>query len=158
MPGPAMDEAEPTETRPHPFGARSGISLTSAKPLRLGVVWAAREIELPAVAGALHDVLGRSVSVLRFRTYAELVDAVLEHDLELGWLPPVAYVRARRARDVRLLFTTVRATGPSYHSALLGRAASSTTSSRREVGVPPGSMAGARRATSSRARCCGPRV
>lgn len=90
--------------------------------LRLGVVWTAPDVDLSAVATVMHEVLHRPVTVRRYRAYAELVDAVLEHDVELGWLPPVAYVRARRAENVRLVLSTVRGTSvPSYHAALLGR-------------------------------------
>jgi serine/threonine-protein kinase len=92
------------------------------RPMRLGLVWTAKDVDLDGVARAMHQVLARPIHVLRFTSYAELVDAVLEHDVELGWLPPVAYVRARRASGLRLLFTTRREEGTaSYHAALLGR-------------------------------------
>jgi len=92
------------------------------RPMRLGLVWTAKDVDLDGVARAMHHVLSRPIHVLRFKSYAELVDAVLEHDVELGWLPPVAYVRARRGSSLRLLFTTQRAEGTaSYHAALLGR-------------------------------------
>lgn len=90
-------------------------------PLRLGVVWTAPGIDLPLVERALEDAVMRPVRMLRFRGYAQLVDAFLERDVELGWLPPAAYVRARRNRGVRLLFATVRGEGPTYRAALLGR-------------------------------------
>ncbi len=94
-----------------------------AQPMRLGLVWTAKDVDLDGVARAMHAALARPIHVLRFKSYAELVDAVLESDVELAWLPPVAYVRARRAAGLRLLFSTLRADGEaaSYHAALLGR-------------------------------------
>lgn len=112
------EEAEPSETLPDVVAhARAA----KAKPLRLGVVWTAPQSDRDATANALMAALGRGVQVLRFGSYAELVDAVLERDLDLGWLPPVAYVRARRATDMRLLVSAVRHGGTTYRSALLGR-------------------------------------
>ncbi len=55
----------------------------------------------------------------RFPSYSTLVDALSEDEIELAWLPPVAYLRARKLGPVHLLLALERAGQTSYGSALI---------------------------------------
>ncbi len=55
----------------------------------------------------------------RFPSYSTLVDGLCEDDVELAWLPPVAYLRARRLGPVHLLLGLARGGPTSYGSALV---------------------------------------
>jgi serine/threonine-protein kinase len=58
-------------------------------------------------------------SLKRFPSYGALVDALSEEEVELAWLPPVAYLRARRLGPVHLLLALERSGKASYGSALV---------------------------------------
>src|SRR5262249_54142456 len=65
--------------------------------------------------------LGKGFKIAVARSYADLVDALAEGDLDLAWLPPVAYVRALRSSAARLMLTLERDGRRSYSAALVGR-------------------------------------
>jgi phosphate/phosphite/phosphonate ABC transporter binding protein len=88
--------------------------------VRMGLVTAARDpAEDDRAARRIERELEGSWSLRRFPSYAALVEALVEEDIELAWLPPVAYIRACRLGDVHLVLTFERAGQPSYGSALL---------------------------------------
>jgi phosphate/phosphite/phosphonate ABC transporter binding protein len=89
--------------------------------VRVGVVITRREVDPRKIADRLCTALRRPVVVCTFTTYAGLVDAVSDAEVDLAWLPPVAYVRARRIAGVELLATVERNGRAAYASALLGR-------------------------------------
>ena len=96
---------------------------------------------------SLSTALGPRWALARAATYAELVDALAEGDLDLAWLPPVAYVRAVRSGAARLLLTLERDGRRSYSSAIVARAADAEQGlalfeGRRAVWVDPWSAAG----------------
>lgn len=89
--------------------------------VKVGVVITRREVDPRRIADRLSAAFERRVVVRTFTTYAGLVDAVSDTDVDLAWLPPVAYVRARRIAGVELLATVERGGRAAYASALLGR-------------------------------------
>jgi phosphate/phosphite/phosphonate ABC transporter binding protein len=80
-----------------------------------------------AVLHQLQFALGRAWRVTRFGTYAALVDAIREGELELAWLPPVAYLRASRSSEVHLLLGLVRSDSASFASTLFAAAGGGIT-------------------------------
>jgi phosphate/phosphite/phosphonate ABC transporter binding protein len=58
-------------------------------------------------------------SLRRFSSYSTLVDALCEDEIELAWLPPVAYLRARKLGSVHLLLGIAPSSRVSYGSALV---------------------------------------
>lgn len=116
-----------------------------ARPLRVGMVL--RNAETHArIEQAFASSFGIRCDVWCYFEYAELVDALSERDIEFAWLPPVAYVRARRAKNARLLLTVERSGQPTYASAVLARKGFATRlddlSKARAVWVDPWSAAG----------------
>lgn len=95
---------------------------------RVGIVAPTRELETYPLAQALTHTLGFRCDVLRFLSYGELVAAMSEDALELGWLPPVAFIRARTVRAARLVVGIERSGQSGYASALVGGRAASTLS------------------------------
>jgi phosphate/phosphite/phosphonate ABC transporter binding protein len=71
----------------------------------------------------LYRRLERSIEgawqIRRFPSYSTLVDALCEEEIDLAWLPPVAYLRARQLGPVHLLLAVERGGPTSYGSALL---------------------------------------
>jgi len=67
------------------------------------------------------EVLDRTCLIEPFTNYASLVDAICEGDVDLAWLPPVAFVRSQHAGGAQLLLTVERSGRVGYASALLGR-------------------------------------
>lgn len=96
-----------------------GMSRTGRS--RFGLVTAGRDETQKKAIDGLAEVLQQRTEVIVYEGYPELVDALAEGRVDLAWLPPVAYVRAMRARAARLLFTVQRNGRRSYSSALLGR-------------------------------------
>jgi serine/threonine-protein kinase len=85
--------------------------------VRLGLVAAPRS---PGdVLRHLEEAISGSWSLRRFASYSTLIDALCEEEVELAWLPPVAYLRARQVGPVHLLLAIERAEGPAYGSALV---------------------------------------
>lgn len=95
----------------------------------------------------LATALGPRWALSRAASYAELVDALAEGDLDLAWLPPVAYVRAVRSGACRLLLTLERDGRRSYSAAIVARTTDAELGlrafeGRRAVWVDPWSAAG----------------
>jgi len=119
--------AEPTPTpAPHAIRRRPTLVVPGRRPLRkpwrgnvrLGLV------ATPRIAGGdalrkLVAMIDGSWSVKRFASYSTLVDALCEDEIELAWLPPVAYLRARKLGPVHLLLALERAGQSAYASALI---------------------------------------
>jgi len=90
-------------------------------PLRLGVTVATATAR--ASMRELSRVLGARFKLAVTSGYAQLVDALAEGDLDVAWLPPVAYVRAVRSGAARLMLTLERDGRRSYSAALVARTA-----------------------------------
>ncbi len=116
------------------------------RPLRAGVVATLQAVASSEFDEAFAKALGFRCDVLRYFNYAELVGALAEREVELAWLPPVAYVRARQAGVTRPLVTVERAGRADFCAALLGRKGIVDTweamQGRRAVWVDPWSAAG----------------
>ncbi len=93
----------------------------SRNKIRVGAVVTSSMINPGRVADRLSEVLRRRVVLRTYSTYARVVEAVGDGDVDLAWLPPIAYVRARRQACVELLATVERDGKPAYASALLAR-------------------------------------
>jgi phosphate/phosphite/phosphonate ABC transporter binding protein len=93
----------------------------SRTKIRVGAVVTSSMINPGRVADRLSEVLQRRVVLRTYSTYARVVEAVGDGDVDLAWLPPIAYVRARRQACVELLATVERDGKPAYASALLAR-------------------------------------
>jgi phosphate/phosphite/phosphonate ABC transporter binding protein len=93
----------------------------SRTKIRVGAVVTSSLIRPGRVADRLSEVLERRVVLRTYSTYARVVEAVGDGDVDLAWLPPIAYVRARRQACVELLATVERDGRPAYASALLAR-------------------------------------
>ncbi len=116
-----------------------------ARPLRVGMV--VRNAEAHAqVEAAFAEALGIRCDVWCYFDYAELVEALSDREVEFAWLPPVAYVRARRVKMARLLLTVERSGKATYASALLAHRSLGKRledlSQVRAVWVDPWSAAG----------------
>jgi phosphate/phosphite/phosphonate ABC transporter binding protein len=119
--------SEPTPT-PTPHALRRPLVLATpsrrtgrapwSKPVRMGLTGTARDAE-DALLRSLEKALGAHWSLLRFPSYSSLVDALCEDEIELAWLPPVAYLRARRIGPVHLLLALARGGTASYGSAIV---------------------------------------
>ncbi|MCC6646865.1 MAG: PhnD/SsuA/transferrin family substrate-binding protein [Polyangiaceae bacterium] len=94
--------------------------------LRLGVIERAttRAAELEA---GLAETLGEACELVPVASYRALVELLRDREIELAWLPPLAFLRARAARAAHLLATIERGGAPSFGCAILGRAAGPTT-------------------------------
>jgi serine/threonine-protein kinase len=86
--------------------------------VRMGLVAAHKEASAD-VLRQLEETLTGTWSLRRFPSYSTLIDALCEEEVELAWLPPVAYLRARQVGPVHLLLALERAEGPAYGSALV---------------------------------------
>lgn len=89
--------------------------------IRIGAVVTSSLIRPGRVADRFSEVLSRRVVLRTYSTYARVVEAIGDGDVDLAWLPPIAYVRARRQACVELLATVERDGKPAYASALLAR-------------------------------------
>ena len=116
-----------------------------ARPLRVGMV--VRNAEAHArVEEAFSQSLGIRCDVWCYFEYGELVDALSDRETEFAWLPPVAFVRARRSQHARLLLAVQRAGRSTYAGAILGRRGIAQDLAKidraRAVWVDPWSAAG----------------
>ena len=91
-------------------------------PVRLGLVATPRIADGDALRNLVGAVDGLW-SVRRYPSYSTLVDALCELEVELAWLPPVAYLRARKLGPVHLLLALERSGQTSYGSALIAPSA-----------------------------------
>ena len=113
IPPPRMTEASSPGARPSPFPGRAAW--------RIGVYVTTSEVEGYSMAEAFERALQTRCAVFRFMTYAELVDGLLDDQIDLAWLPPAVFARARRARAARLLVAVERGGHSGYASALIAR-------------------------------------
>jgi phosphate/phosphite/phosphonate ABC transporter binding protein len=74
------------------------------------------------------ESLGEPVSVTVYPTYDDLVNSIVSGVLDLAWMPPLAYVKARRQAMVIPIRKAVRAGHASYKSVLFTKIDSSMTS------------------------------
>lgn len=93
----------------------------SQTKIRVGAVVTSSMVNPGRVADRLSEVLKRRVVLRTYSTYARVVEAIGDGDVDLAWLPPIAYVRARRMACVEILATVERDGRPAYASALLAR-------------------------------------
>jgi len=121
-------------------------ALSLARPLRAGIVATSQAESYRDLDVAFTQALGFRCDVLRYFNYAELVGALVEREVEIAWLPPVAYVRAAQARAAKLLVTVERAGQAEFTAAILGRRGAADSwddlRGRRAVWVDPWSTAG----------------
>ncbi len=103
-----------------PAGEAKRLARAQSK-IRVGAVVTSSMVSPGRVADRLSEVLARRVLLRTYSTYAGVVEAVSDGDVDLAWLPPIAYVRARRLSCVELLATVERDGRPAYASALLAR-------------------------------------
>ena len=99
-------------------------SLRAHAPLRtidVGFVRTGRGLHPGVLGRALGAAIGRDARVRRFDTCGELVEAIADAEVQLAWLPPVAYVRARLACGARMLCAMERGGPAQYGSALVCR-------------------------------------
>lgn len=122
MPAPVFIEQlpwQPAEYTPPPAPAPVPNRPLRTSRLRLGMYVAApgaREASLE-----LQKQIGRQWRIALAGSYAQLVDALAEGELDVAWLPPVAYVRAVRSGAARLMLTLERDGRRSYSAALVVR-------------------------------------
>ena len=100
----------PVQTQPMREGA-----------LRLGVVLASSANTGGIAIRKLSKLLGSQFKIAIAHSYAHLVDALAEGELDVAWLPPVAYVRAVRSGAARLMLTLEREGRRSYSAAIVTR-------------------------------------
>lgn len=89
--------------------------------LRLGVVLASSANTGGIAIRKLSKLLGSHFKIAIAHSYAHLVDALAEGELDVAWLPPVAYVRAVRSGAARLMLTLEREGRRSYSAAIVTR-------------------------------------
>lgn len=116
-------------------------------PLRLGLVLAKSPVAGRIAMPKLSKLLGRDFHIAVAHSYAHLVDALAEGELDVAWLPPVAYVRAARSGAARLMLTLEREGRRSYSAAIVVRATDASSSVGELAGkhvawVDPWSAAG----------------
>jgi serine/threonine-protein kinase len=121
FPGSAVRRAAHPRTPPRQSAAGEVVSVR-AGPARLGIAATTLELRAPGVLRAASAALGPAWVVRRGRSYAGLVDALVEGVVDAAWLPPVAYARARRLGRVQPLLTFQREGRAAYASALIARA------------------------------------
>jgi serine/threonine-protein kinase len=118
-------QVAPTPAPPAPLRApvpvhprsRPGRSPWKGK-VRMGLVAPPRGAGADAIR-RLEETIEGTWSLCRFPSYSTLVDALSEEEVDLAWLPPVAYLRARKLGPVHLLLALER-TGPTaYGSAIV---------------------------------------
>jgi ABC-type phosphate/phosphonate transport system substrate-binding protein len=118
----------------------------SRTELRAGFVFARDRIDRARLSRALEQALGRPVTLVRHGTYADLAEAASQGRVDLAWMPPAAYVRARRSGSIRAIAALERDGSSGYRCALLARtgtfAAIGELDQARAAWVDPWSAAG----------------
>ncbi len=150
-PKPTFERVSWIPSKPPPPGVpatpRAPRSSKSGR-LRFGLVLAggAGDEASRSALEELGRILGKGWLIAVASSYGHLVDALAEGDLDLGWLPPVAYVRAARAGAARPLLTFEREGRRSYSSAIVARTGEIATladlAGKRVAWVDPWSAAG----------------
>jgi ABC-type phosphate/phosphonate transport system substrate-binding protein len=114
--------------------------------LRVGAVFTRGRVDGRVLGASLESALDRPVKLTRFTTYGDLAAAVMGGLVELAWLPPAVYLRARNTPGVRLVAMLERSGADAYRSALLGRSGRVESIARvrgaRAAWVDPWSAAG----------------
>lgn len=77
-------------------------------------------IERAAIGPAFERALEAKAELTRAGSYADLAESLADGRLDLAWLPPAAYVHARRTDGVRLVATVERSGTADYRGVLLG--------------------------------------
>lgn len=122
--------AEPTPTpAPHAIRVRRApvLAVPKRRPgrspwrgrVRMGLVNPPRSSAGGDALRKLEKAIEGSWSFRSFPSYSTLVDALCEEEIDLAWLPPVAYLRARQLGPVHLLLAVERGARTSYGSALI---------------------------------------
>lgn len=110
---------QPTSPPPPASAPRVATRPLRDGALRLGVTVATATAR--ASLRELSKVLSSHFKLAVTSSYAQLVDALAEGDLDIAWLPPVAYVRAVRSGAARLMLTLERDGRRSYAAAVVTR-------------------------------------
>ena len=113
------DARHPTQAPPPP----SAVSTTpeaDCSTLTLAMVVSSSVIDPVQVQDELQRRLGSDASVMRMRSYEELVGALQSGEADLAWLPPVACARALARGSGRLVAALDRAGSAQYRCALVG--------------------------------------
>lgn len=108
----------------------SPSSQDSGASVRFGFVPTTQDLNDRALLEQLTHALGPEWSVRPFRMYAELVEQLGKGQIDVAWMPPLAYARAARARAAELVLTLERDGQSSYASAIVSREPGPTTLSR----------------------------
>jgi phosphate/phosphite/phosphonate ABC transporter binding protein len=111
---------QPTSPAPPPSGP-----VVATRPLREGALRLGVSVATPTARASLRElskVLGAHFQLAVAPSYAQIVDALAEGEIDVAWLPPVAYVRAVRSGAARLMLTLERDGRRSYAAAIVARA------------------------------------
>lgn len=132
---------------PPPPSSRMNIAVRALKEnMRLGIVPSRRTESGRDSIRDLSKAMGKEWKIAVARSYADLVDALTDGELDIAWLPPVAYVRAIRTGAARLMLTLERDGRRSYSAAIVAREGGPTSVQdmvgRRAIWTDPWSAAG----------------
>jgi serine/threonine-protein kinase len=116
------DARHPTHAPPPLAGVPSAPE-GECSALALAIVVSATDVDPVRVQDELQRLLGSDASVMRMRTYEELVDALESGEADMAWLPPVACAHALARGAGRLVAALDRAGGIEYRCALVGTTA-----------------------------------
>ena len=119
--GPEMDGPGPEQAADAEATVRGRIPGKLRASYRVGILVMQTRAETADVVAAFESALDAQVQLSRYMHYAEIVDALAEQDIDLAWLPPVAYVRGRQQGAAELLLSIERSGDLHYACALVGR-------------------------------------
>lgn len=88
--------------------------------LRFGLVASATTAH-DSLATGLTATLGQPCDLVPSGSYRALVEALREKQVDLAWLPPLAYLRAEDVGAAHLVTTMERGGSPTFGCAFLGR-------------------------------------
>ncbi|MBI5531617.1 MAG: phosphate/phosphite/phosphonate ABC transporter substrate-binding protein [Deltaproteobacteria bacterium] len=127
---------------------RVGVALRAARNKTSACFAAAAlRVRLEAFCSALERATGLRVSACAHEDYDALLRSVLEHEVDIAWLPPLMAVHAIEKQTATALLVPVRGGSSSYWSALFCRHDSpirtlADLKGRRIAWVDPQSAAG----------------
>ena len=122
VPGAIRSELDQREReQADPGGGASRTGSARARRIRFGVVDASLPLDDPRLVRDLSNALDMPARFVRYRAYGELVVALAEGRVDVAWLAPLAYARARRAGIAIGLCALRRQENDSFGSALLAR-------------------------------------